>query len=114
VSARTPIRPDTRARAGSAALAYRGAAPKFLYDVSTLHGVEWCTIARVGRTNVVIDDELIERVMHLYGLRTKREAIDFALRAVAGDKKRRDMLDLEGSGWTGDLEEMRRTRAAGQ
>lgn len=67
----------------------------------------------MGRTNVVVDDELIERVMSLYGFRTKREAIDFALRAVAGNKKHRDMLDLEGSGWTGNLKEMRRTRLAG-
>jgi Arc/MetJ family transcription regulator len=37
----------------------------------------------VGRTNVVIDDELIDTVMRLYGLRTKREAVDFALRRAA-------------------------------
>lgn len=64
----------------------------------------------MGRTNVVVDDALVERVMRLYGLRTKREAIDFALRAVAGDANRRDMLDLRGAGWEGDLEEMRRSR----
>lgn len=64
----------------------------------------------MGRTNVVVDDELVARVMRLYSLRTKREAIDFALRAVAGDARRRDILALEGSGWEGDLAEMRRTR----
>jgi len=64
----------------------------------------------VGRTNVVVDDELVARVKRLYGLRTTREAIDFALRAVAGDKRPRDMLDLEGIGWEGDLDEMRRNR----
>ncbi|MGH2723677.1 MAG: type II toxin-antitoxin system VapB family antitoxin [Actinomycetota bacterium] len=64
----------------------------------------------MGRTNVVVDDDLVARVMRLYGLRTKREAIDFALRAVAGEKRRRDLLDLEGIGWEGDLKEMRRTR----
>ena len=64
----------------------------------------------MGRTNVVINDRLVERVMKLYGLRTKREAIDFALRAVATDSSRRDMLDLKGSGWEGDLGRMRRSR----
>jgi Arc/MetJ family transcription regulator len=64
----------------------------------------------VGRTNVVIDDELIERVMTLYRLPTKRAAVDFALRAVAGSKERRDILELRGSGWDGDLEAMRRDR----
>lgn len=63
----------------------------------------------VSRTNVVVDDILIERVMHAYGLRTKREAIDFALRrtlAVADDPHTR-ALALEGTGWDGDLDTMR-------
>lgn len=63
------------------------------------------TIMPMGRTNVVVDDKLIERVMRLYNLRTKREAIDFALRQVAGraDRNKR-MLELRGSGWDGDLD----------
>lgn len=69
-----------------------------------------CIIVRMGRTNVVIDDKLIARVMKLYGLRTKREAIDFALRRAAGSSDTRDLLALKGIGWEGDLEEMRRTR----
>ncbi len=64
----------------------------------------------MGRTNVVVDDELIERVMQLYGLRTKWEAIDFALRRLVGNSTQRDMLDLEGMGWEGDLGDMRKTR----
>lgn len=65
--------------------------------------------AGVGRTNVVIDDELVERVMRLYGLKTKREAIHFALVQLVGDKKPGDMLELKGMGWEGDLDEMRRS-----
>lgn len=61
----------------------------------------------MARTNVDVDDRLLRRAMKLYGFRTKREAINFALRALVGDKKRRDMLDLEGMGWEGDLDEMR-------
>ena len=67
-------------------------------------------IAMVGRTNVVIDDKLIARVMRLYGLRTKREAIDFALRTVAGSYDPRALLALEGVGWAGDLGQIRKTR----
>lgn len=67
----------------------------------------------VGRTNVVVDDELVGRAMRIYGLRTKREAIDLALRKLVGDMKPRDMLDLEGMGWEGDLDEMRRYRLDG-
>ena len=66
----------------------------------------------MGRTNVVIEDALIERVMKLYNLRTKREAIDFALRSVAGTGDRLGMLAMKGSGWDGDLSEMRQSRIA--
>jgi Arc/MetJ family transcription regulator len=38
----------------------------------------------MGRTNLVIDDELVDRVMRRYGLRTKTEAVDLALRHLAG------------------------------
>jgi len=64
---------------------------------------------RVGRTNVVVDDELVARVMRLYRLKTKREAIDFALRRLVGDKRPRDMLDLKGMGWDADLDDLRRS-----
>jgi len=55
----------------------------------------------MGRTNVVIDDELIERAMRLYNLRTKREAIDFALRRLVGDAREPLELaeELEDSEW---------------
>lgn len=69
-----------------------------------------CILVRMGRTNVVVDDKLITRVMKLYGLRTKREAIDFALRQVAGSYDPKSLLELEGMGWEGDLQQMRRTR----
>lgn len=63
----------------------------------------------MGRTNVVIDDELIARVMQMYDLRSKREAVDFALRELVGElREPRDMLKLRGSRiWRGDLDEMR-------
>ena len=64
----------------------------------------------MSRTNVVVDEVLIEKVMRLYKLPTKRAAIDFALRALAGSENRRDMLDLRGSGWEGDLQKIRRGR----
>ena len=59
---------------------------------------------------MVIDDVLVAKVMKLYGLPTKRAAIDFALRRVAGENDPRKLLELRGIGWEGDLDEMRRTR----
>ncbi len=64
----------------------------------------------VGRTNVVINDRLLAKAMKLYGFRTKRETIDFALRRLVGRYRPEDMLELEGLGWGGDLEAMRRKR----
>ena len=37
----------------------------------------------MGRTNIDIDDAACERVMREYGLRTKREAVNLALRSLA-------------------------------
>ena len=50
---------------------------------------------KMTRTNVVIEDELIERVMRQYGFRTKREAVDYALRRLVSKYEPKDMLDLE-------------------
>jgi len=38
----------------------------------------------MGRTNIDIDDHLIETVMVRYQLNSKREAVDYALRHLAG------------------------------
>lgn len=38
----------------------------------------------MGRTNIDLDDELLERVMKRYGVHTKTEAVDLALRQVGG------------------------------
>lgn len=60
------------------------------------------------RTNVEIDEELVGRVMRRYGLRTKRAAIDLALRRLDIEPMTRDeALAMRGRGWSGDLAEMR-------
>lgn len=59
----------------------------------------------MGRTNIEIDDELIRRVMERYGLRTKREAVDLALRrAVDGivPMTNEEFLAMRGTGWGDD------------
>ena len=64
------------------------------------------------RTNVDIDDELVERAMRTFGLRTKRQAVHLALeRLVGGGPMSLDeQLDMEGIGWEGGLDEMRANR----
>jgi Arc/MetJ family transcription regulator len=60
------------------------------------------------RTNIEIDDDLIERAMRIHRLRSKREAVDLALRKLVGERmSREEMLEMEGMGWEGDLDRMR-------
>ncbi|MGH9189120.1 MAG: type II toxin-antitoxin system VapB family antitoxin [Acidimicrobiales bacterium] len=66
----------------------------------------------MSRTNIDIDDDACRAVMERYRLSTKREAVNLALRALAAeplgiDEARR----MRGSGWDGDLDQMRATRA---
>jgi len=62
------------------------------------------------RTNIVIDEDLVKTVMDLYGLSSRREAVDLALRYVAGGEERKKAtLALRGTGWEGDLDEIRRS-----
>ena len=66
----------------------------------------------MARTNIDIDDEACTEVMRRYRLATKREAVNFALRMVAAEPLGLEAArGLRGSGWDGDLEEMRSGRA---
>ncbi len=62
----------------------------------------------VSRTNIDIDDDLVAGVMRRYGLATKKEAVDFALRQVSVvPMTSREMHTMRGSGWDADLEDIR-------
>jgi Arc/MetJ family transcription regulator len=68
----------------------------------------WC----MSRTNIDVDDEACRAVMERYHLATKRDAVNFALRTVAAEPLGlEDARRLRGSGWDGDLEDMRANRA---
>lgn len=64
------------------------------------------------RTNVDIDDVACQVVMRRYRLHTKREAINLALRELAAELTVDEARRLKGSGWDGDLGELRQTRVA--
>ena len=62
----------------------------------------------MGRTNIDIDEDLVGRAMRVYRLQSKREAVDLALRRLVGEPMdREEALAMEGSGWTGNLDEIR-------
>ncbi|HJQ42694.1 MAG TPA: type II toxin-antitoxin system VapB family antitoxin [Jatrophihabitantaceae bacterium] len=69
----------------------------------------------MSRTNIDIDDALIAEIMATYGLRTKREAVDFALRRARRPKPLEpdEIIALFGTGFIDpdfDLDEIRTTR----
>ncbi len=51
-----------------------------MHTFSTRSVYDWC----MSRTNIEIDDDLLAIVMRRYGVHTKTEAVDLALRHVAG------------------------------
>jgi Arc/MetJ family transcription regulator len=60
------------------------------------------------RTNIDIDETLVREVMRRFHLKTKREAVDLALRRAAGSTATAEgLLSLEGIGWDGDLDGLR-------
>ena len=60
------------------------------------------------RTNIEIDDSLLEEAMSATGLKTKKATIEEALqRLVTNERRRRALNELEGIGWEGDLDKMR-------
>jgi len=68
----------------------------------------------MARTNIDIDSALVTEVMSRFHLKTKREAVDFALRRVAGSTATtKGLLSLEGLGWDGDLDALRSDAPAG-
>jgi Arc/MetJ family transcription regulator len=65
----------------------------------------------MSRTNIDIDDELVAEVMRRYGIETKKQAVDLALRRLVGVPLSREfLLGLEGVGWDSDLGDMRSER----
>lgn len=65
----------------------------------------------MARTNIDIDDGLVAEVMRKYHLNTKREAVDLALRKVAGPRLTPADLDaVHGIGFEAELDELRGDR----
>jgi Arc/MetJ family transcription regulator len=63
------------------------------------------------RTNIVIDEQLMERVLKATGLKTKREAVDLGLRTLLRLREQQEIRKYRGQlHWEGDLDAMRTDR----
>ena len=71
----------------------------------------WKGCAEMGRTNVVLDDELVEECQKLTGIKTRRALIDYALHELLRHRRQRRLLELRGTvDWEGDLDAWREAR----
>jgi Arc/MetJ family transcription regulator len=63
------------------------------------------------RTNIVIDDDIIEEAKELTSLKTKKEVVDFAIKELIRQLKRKKLLSIRHKGlWEGNLSKWRRKR----
>ena len=63
------------------------------------------------RTNIELDEKLVDEAMKLTHKKTKKELVNYALKELVSKIKRKKLLELEGKvQWTGDLDEMRKSR----
>ena len=61
------------------------------------------------RTNIDIDDKLMEEAMKISKLKSKKELVNHALEELIRLNKRKKMLSLFGKvKWEGNLDEMRK------
>jgi Arc/MetJ family transcription regulator len=67
------------------------------------------------RTNIVLDENLIERAQKLTGIKTKREVVQEALRTLILLREQAEVRQLRGKlKWDGNLDEQRQSRIAEQ
>ncbi|PID41953.1 MAG: DUF2191 domain-containing protein [Gammaproteobacteria bacterium] len=60
------------------------------------------------RTNIVIDDNLMESALRASGLSTKKDVVEQGLKLIIKRKQQQDIRKLRGKvKWEGDLDEMR-------
>jgi Arc/MetJ family transcription regulator len=71
-------------------------------------------IATMGRTNIEIDEALVEKARRLTGAKSKREAVDIALRRlVQKGTLYRALRRLRGKlAWKGDVDSWRSARTS--
>jgi Arc/MetJ family transcription regulator len=63
------------------------------------------------RTNIVLDEDLVEAGLEVTGLKSRRALIDYALRELVRRESQKKILELKGKvHWEGDLSAMRQKR----
>jgi len=65
----------------------------------------------MGRTNIDLDENLVDEAMKLTNKKTKKEVVNYAVEELVRKLKRKKILELEGKiEWTGNLDKLRKSR----
>lgn len=65
------------------------------------------------RTNILLDEKLVDNCLKATGIKTQRALIDHALRELLRHEKQTKLLELKGSiNWSGNLDEWREGRSS--
>ena len=63
------------------------------------------------RTNIVLDEDLVNNCIKATGIKTQKALIDHALRELLRHEKQMKLLELKGNiHWEGDLDDWRQGR----
>jgi len=63
------------------------------------------------RTNIILDEDLVNRARQLTGIKTKKQVIHEALRLLIQIKEQENVRSLRGKlRWDGNLDELRQGR----
>jgi Arc/MetJ family transcription regulator len=86
--------------------------PPDVYDRSRLYT---SSLGLSMRTNIVIDDALMKQAMQASGARSKREAVELALRTLVNLQQQGEIRAFRGRlAWEGDLETQRLDHESGE
>ena len=67
----------------------------------------------MGRTNIVLDDDLVQACQKVTGIKTRKALVDHALKELLRHENQAKILELRGKiQWEGDLNAWRRKRIA--
>jgi Arc/MetJ family transcription regulator len=61
-----------------------------------MHNTHFDVYKIAMRTNIVLDEKLVNEAATLTGIRTKRELVDLALRELIRSRCKNDLFDLAG------------------
>jgi len=65
----------------------------------------------MGRTNIVLNDELVKKCLQATGIETQRALIEHALEELLRHDRQKKILELKGKIlWEGNLDEWRKER----